>query len=314
MGLSEKVKLKIADVIIVLKSCFGMEPLMNKYDERFLHFVVHDKLKADIKLTIKIVNSFPRHDKTKQIFSTIHPGDRKKNWALFKEKKYYTLRQYIPRTRQEIVLNNSFDKGVFYLLKKNSDHSLCEVDKDSHIYTWKIDDIIYDALQIVLINYLAKKNGFFFHSAGLKDIEKSGFLFVGPTQLGKSTTAILWHTFSQAQVLNDDRIIVRRQKDRFSIYGTPWHGDFNDYLHSKQEKALLKKIFFIYQHPKNVAKRVYGIEAFNMLLPNTFPTFWDKEGLNKSLAFCHELVERIPCYKLGFRNDKSIIEFVRNIK
>ena len=114
-------------------------------------------------------------------------------------------------------------------------------------------------------------------------------------------------------VLNDDRIIVRKVKDKFYIYGSPWHGDFSDYLNSRIECALLQKLFFIYHASSNKAKEVFKAQAFAQLYPNVFPTFWDKESLNRIISFSWELVRAVPCFRLGLVKGKSTIKFIRGI-
>lgn len=157
---------------------------------------------------------------------------------------------------------------------------------------WNIIDIIYDFLQVLLINYLAYRNqGIFTHSAGIKDLDGSGLLFAGKSGAGKSTTARLWHKHSKARVLNDDRIIIRKLNGKFFIYGSPWHGEFSDYLSSEVESACLKKIFFIRHFSKNIAIQVLPKQAFILLYPVLFPAFRDKNCLENIAVFCDDLIK-----------------------
>jgi hypothetical protein len=168
---------------------------------------------------------------------------------------------------------------------------------------------------VLLINYFAQRNaGIFTHAIGIRELDGKGLLFAGKSGSGKSTTARLWYKHSKAMVLNDDRIIIRKLKDKFFIYGSPWHGAFSDYLISRIESAPLEKLFFIYRAPKNTVRQIPKKEAFNLLYPTLFPTFWDKGCLENIVSFCQDLIKKTPCYKLGFVNDNRIIRFVRTIK
>ncbi len=203
-----------------------------------------------------------------------------------------------------MLVNKTFDKVTAYLLPKQNKGLV-----------WNITDIIYDFLQVLLINYFAQRNsGIFTHSVGIKDVDGKGLLFAGKSGAGKSTTARLWHKHSKAMVLNDDRIIVRKVNGKFFIHGSPWHGEFSDYLGSRIETALLKKLFFIHHSPKNIATQIPPKPAFNLLYPALFPTFWDKECLENIAAFCDDLVKNVSCFNLGFAKDKSVIGFVRKQK
>jgi hypothetical protein len=149
---------------------------------------------------------------------------------------------------------------------------------------------------------------------GIKDVDGGGLLFAGESGAGKSTTARLWHKHSKAMVLNDDRIIVRKVNGKFFIYGSPWHGEFSDYLTSRIDSAALKRIFFIHHSPKNIAIQISPKPAFNLLYPALFPTFWDKNCLGNIAAFCDDLVKNVPCYSLGFVNNEKVINFIRRCK
>lgn len=296
-------KLKIADIIINLKSKFQMAALNEKYDWRYQNFFYSGEEKADINLKIETVKELPKiSGQSQKIFTTVHPLSKKTNWKLFKNKNHFIIEQYISVKNQRAILNQNFSRGAVYLKgeKKNQQ--------------WKISDLIYDLLQIILINYLARNDGFFVHGVGIKDIDNVGFLFPAKSGGGKSTTARLWDKNSKAKILNDDRVIVRKIKNKFFIFGTPWHGDFHDYLKSLPEKAELKKIFLIYHRKENKIEKLKTSEAFSIFYPNVFVTFWNKKTLKKQIEICHQLVKKTPVFYFGFRKEKSAIKFVRQAK
>lgn len=272
--------------------------------ERFNNFFYNGKAKPDIIVQVDIVDKFPKITKGKRIFTTFHFQDGSENWRLLKKGNGYVYKCPLKDKEQLMLVNKTFNRVTAYLLPK----------KEAG-YVWAISDIIYDFLQVLLINYFAQRNeGIFIHAIGVKDLDKMGMVFAGKSGAGKSTTARLWHRYSKAMVLNDDRIIVRKFNSKYVIYGSPWHGEFNDYLISRIESAPLKKLFFIYHSFKNIGKKVLSKEAFSFLYPALFPTFWDKECLENIASFCHDLVKNVPCYRLGFVNNKRVIGFVKKIK
>lgn len=296
-----RVKLQIADIIIQMKSKFKGELFTKKNSWRFNNFIYRGNKKPHIILDVKVVNNLPNLNGAKRFFLTTHPDSNQTNWSLYRRKDEAILRSYARKKKQHIVLNSAFDKGTVYISKEGN-------------LKWKLTDIIYDTLQIILINYLIKRDGIFVHAIGLRDIDSKGIIFPGKTGTGKTTLARLWHRHSRATILNDDRIIIRKIKRSFFIYGSPWHGDFGDYLISKIDSAKLTNLLFIYHSNNNSLKPISKKEAFNLLYPNLFPTFWDKRGLNKTIIFCEDLIENLPRYTLGFRKDKEIVNFVRRIK
>lgn len=304
-----KVKLKIADIIIQLKSEFALEKFSeeekkSQATERFNNFFYKGHNKPHIIIEVNIADKLPAIN-GKNIFITNHFQDGKENWRLLKKGGSYIYKSPLENKKQVVVINKNLDRITAYLLPK-----------ENKGYVWNATDLIYDFLQVLLINYLAQRQeGVFTHAIGVKDlVDGKGFLFAGKSGAGKSTTARIWHKSPKAMVLNDDRIIVRKVDGKFFIYGSPWHGEFSDYLTSRIEPAPLKKLFFIYHSPKNIARQILEKKAFNLLYPALFPTFWDKECLENIVSFCQELIKNVPCYSLGFVNDSKVIKFVRDLE
>lgn len=302
----EAVKLKVADVVILMQSRFSLERFSeeerkSQFTERFDNFFYSGKEKPHISIEVQIADKLPEIHAAKPLFITYHFQDKSENWRLLKKAGSYIYKSPLEDKKQLMLVNQTFDRVTAYLLPKKGKGKV-----------WTVNDIIYDFLQVLLINYFAqRKEGIFTHSVGIKDLDGTGLLFAGKSGAGKSTTARLWHKHSKAMVLNDDRIIARKHNNKFFIHGSPWHGEFSDYLASRIESAQLKKLFFIHHAPKNITKRLSQKMAFGLLYPALFPTFWDKERLENIVSFCQDLIKSVPCYSLGFVNDKRIIDFVR---
>lgn len=307
--MDHKVNLKIADTVILMQSRFPLEQLSEKEKklqvaERFDNFFYKGNQGPDIVIDIEIVDKLPKISDTKPVFITYHFQDKSENWRLLKKGDTYIYKCPLEDKKQIMLVNKTFDRVKAYLLPKKNKGN-----------TWNTSDIIYDFLQVLLINYFAQRNqGIFTHSVGIKDIDGRGLLFAGKSGAGKSTTARLWHKHSQAMVLNDDRVIVRKVNGKFFIYGSPWHGEFSDYLASRIESAPLKRIFFIHHSPENIATRISPKPAFSLLYPALFPTFWDRQCLGNIASFCDDLVKNVNCYSLGFVNNEKVINFVRRYK
>ena len=75
-----------------------------------------------------------------------------------------------------------------------------------------------------MMHFLALNSGMLIHAAGWR-INDSGWMFAGKSGAGKSTISNLIVEHTGGTFLSDDRIIVRKIKDNFLMYGTPWPGD-----------------------------------------------------------------------------------------
>ena len=321
---NSRISLKIADTIILLTSRFPiasttetLAPPLKKeiaaYGDlnwRFRNFIYKGKAKPDIKIKVKVVKKLPQAYLAEHIFITKHFQDGKENWRLVRRNSKFIYLSPLKHKEQYAVFNKDFTKAVIYLLPKTKND---ENGKKNLYFNWEYPDIIYDFLQIMMIHYFTLRDGLFTHGVGIQDIDKKGLLFVGKSGCGKTTTAKLWYKHTKARVLNDDRVIVRKIKNTFFIYGTPWHGDFSDYLSSHIERARLKRIFFIYHGKKNAARAVAGKESFTYLYPTIFPPFWDKAWLSRTTSLCLELIRRVPSCRMGFTKDKKVIAFTRQI-
>lgn len=307
-----------------------------KLSYRYENFVLKKRCaQPDIDLKLKVIPRFLRFD-PKILFATeretglIKEGmvGMRRRLRLKRRQKQRRIRMAMNAQKEEYL-----GKGIDWRLAELGDKFLLEggtggnfqvlLDKDlknGEVFIiddkgkWKITDIIYGFLQVLIIYYMAKyKLGIVTHSAGIRD-KNSGYLFIGKSGAGKSTTARIWDMHAKVKVLNDDRVIIRKKGRRFFIYGTPWHGDFSDYLKTSLEKAALNKMFFIYHRGKNYAASLSLRDNFNLLFQSSFLPFWDKKSLEFISHFLLDAAMNIPCYHLGFKNNEKVISYVRQLE
>jgi hypothetical protein len=304
-----KTKLKIAETVIMMQSLFPVEKLTEEEKkeraiERFDSFFYPRDEKCDILVEVEMVNELPQFPEARPLYITYHHINKNENWRLCKIDNGYIYKSPLKEKNHLMVVNEKFDSVTAYILPKE--------DKG---WVWNVFEIIDQFLQVLFIHYFAlRKEGIIIHAAGIKESDGRGLVFAGKSRCGKTTMARLWHRYSNAKILNDDRIIVRQQEGKFFMYMPPWYGDFNDYFVSRMKSAPLDKLFFIHQSSKNTSKRISYNETFHLIYPTVFSSFWSKEYLENIVSFCENLVRNVPCYKLGFVNDENVIEFVRKVE
>jgi len=298
------VKLNIADTVIQIQSRFPLkdsdeDELKTQIPRRSLY---QGRKKIHILINVEVIKKLPVIRNTKHCFITYHFPEKNEDWRLLKKGESYIYTSPLPERKQLMIINRLFDRVTAYFLPQKN-----------NTWVWYASDVVYEFLQVLLINYFAqRRNGIFAHAVGVRDLDGKGLLFFGKSGAGKTTLAKLWHRHSKAAVLNDDRIIVCKNNGRFFIHCSPWYGNFNDYLNSKVESAPITKIFFIrHARGKNSLRLLSEKSAFNRLYPAIFPTFWNRPGLENIVSFCQELIKSVPCYELGFVKDKDMIGFVR---
>lgn len=166
----------------------------------------------------------------------------------------------------------------------------------------------YPLDELLMLHLLARGRGAELHSCGVLDETGRGFLFLGQSGAGKTTTARLWEQRAGVSVLSDDRIILRRQDGKIFMYGTPWHGEGEL---ACAGRAPLNAIFFLRHGPRNHLQPLGRAEAAARLFSCGFPTFYDADGLDFTLAFFDEVTAAIPCYELSFMPDATAVDFVQ---
>ena len=152
--------------------------------------------------------------------------------------------------------------------------------------------------QILLARVLADKQGCYMHSAGVI-LEGKGLLFMGHSDAGKSTIVTMLK--EKAEILCDDRMIVRRHPEGFMVHGTWSHGDIPEV---SPHSAPLNAILFLEKDTDNHLeaindrrKIIRGLLAC-LIKPLGTADWWDK-----MLSLERDIAREIPCYSLHF--DKS---------
>lgn len=198
----------------------------------------------------------------------------------------------------------------FRLLSLSSDF------KTGHIYirppnlrkTKEIFPLAHPLCQTLYIILLSFNSGLLIHSSAVI-YKGKGYLFAGASEAGKSTMARIWNKVKGAEILSDDRAIIRKTTEGYRIYGTPWFGQERFY---SNKSAPLERIFFLHHDKKNVIAQADKLEAVSMLYRRSRLPHWDKEGISLSLKFMEEVSQNIPLFKLGFLPNKNIVDFIRN--
>ncbi len=174
----------------------------------------------------------------------------------------------------------------------------------------------YPLDELILINHLAQGRGTILHACGARlpragsggEGDARGLLFVGKSGAGKSTLAKLWGEAGGAEILSDDRVILRPEGTGARLYGTPWHGDARV---SSAATAPLDRIFLLAHGTQNRIAPVGPEEALETLLLNCFAPFYDRAGMEWTIDFIQSLLREVSVARLEFVPDGSAIRHLR---
>ncbi len=152
----------------------------------------------------------------------------------------------------------------------------------------------YPLDELLVTHYLASRGtGVEVHACGAVDRRGDGYLFVGASGAGKSTTAGWWQRQVGPRILSDDRVIVRTRADGFRIYGTPWHGELP---YSDTGAARLRGIYFLQKGARSELVRLRAAEAAARLLACSFFPLYDRRAIENCVCFAEQLCRSVPGY------------------
>jgi MoaA/NifB/PqqE/SkfB family radical SAM enzyme len=163
--------------------------------------------------------------------------------------------------------------------------------------------------QIWLAQALLPRQAFFVHSCGLV-VDGHGLLFIGHSQAGKSTLAKLFA--GQAELLCDDRNIVRRWPDRgWRVHGTWSHGELPQV---SARDAPLRAMFFLEQAPENAVLPIRErMEVRKRLIPCLPRPYVDAKWWQAIWPLVSSLVDGVPAYVLRFDKSGGIVPVIREL-
>lgn len=197
------------------------------------------------------------------------------------------------------------DMNLHRIAVFNPDHTRSEIYNDREEIYLKGDLhslTLFPTDQILLARILADREGCYLHSCGV-NFNGKGLLFVGNSEAGKSTIANMLK--GKAEILCDDRIIVRRQSDGFRIYGTWCNGEVTDV---SANSAPLKAILFLEKANENRLIPVNDKkEIAKKLLACLIKPFVTTEWWDKVLPLIDKISNEVCCYSLCFdKSDKAM--------
>jgi MoaA/NifB/PqqE/SkfB family radical SAM enzyme len=198
------------------------------------------------------------------------------------------------------VFNDNYTRGIIY----------------SHRHDWKYiikygwqSLSLFPTDQIWLGPLLADRQAMLLHSAAAI-VNGRGLIFVGRSDAGKSTTMELLKSARfdnglQAEILCDDRNVVRKWSDGWRVHGTWSHGDIADVSLSS---ARLQGVLFLEQAAVNSIdlladrKNIWRRLLATIIRPMVTAQWWQKE-----LDMIEQLVNEVPCYTMRFDKSGAII-------
>jgi hypothetical protein len=266
-------------------------------DSVYLPFMVADEKKAHI-VNIDITLTLEPQPLTEGFEKRFDAGD---SWALYEAGNGYCMTLRAPTFHESLwtaMISRDFTDITIYVSER--------LTRKENGKITIINPSQYPLDQIVLFCLLSLRNGALIHAAGAS-INGQAYLFAGKSGAGKSTLCRQFAQIASHEMFSDDRMAVRIIDGLFRAYGTPWPGDARI---AGNASAPLGGVLFLIHGAENAIKSLTPDKALNRLLPVTSIPWFDKDMTLSALAFCDELIARIPCYEFYFKPDKTAVYFL----
>ncbi len=225
---------------------------------------------------------------------------RKPPWAISRKGETWFYLGTVPNggpPQRVAVFDRGHTRGMIYNQPADEDR----VKKEGFVSL-----SLFPTDQIWLAPVLAERRACILHAAGVI-LDGKGLLFVGHSEAGKSTTVGMLK--DTAEILCDDRIIVRRWQDGFRINGTWSHGDVPNV---SAASAPLSAILFLQQAIENeIVPLTDRKEVWKRLLAALIRPVVTAEWWQKELDVLQEMVRDVPCYTMRFDKSGAIVERLR---
>ncbi len=195
-------------------------------------------------------------------------------------------------------------------------HTTLQISEESFAgCSFEADPLGYPLDELLIMHRLTQEQAIELHGVGIVGPDGASNLFVGHSGAGKSTTARLWTSLHDVEILSDDRIIVREDKicedkaredtTQIFMYGTPWHGEAHFAL---PQRAPLQRIFVLQHGQGNVLTRLTRSQMVAELFARSFVPFHRHEYVDNALSFLERVADSVPCYRYCFESDECAVE------
>lgn len=160
-------------------------------------------------------------------------------------------------------------------------------------------------LRILYSIFLVEEKGFLLHSASLIR-ENKGYLFCGQSETGKSTIIKI---NPQYLALTDEISIIKKKKDGFYIYNSPFWGELSP-RQTENINTKVEAIYILHKDKKNFVTKITQKETIIKLVSNIILYTQNLEINKKLLSVSIDFCKKVKAYDLHFLPNLSFWEVI----
>jgi hypothetical protein len=286
--------LRIGGIDVVISAVPGCRlRIANPLYRPFVVKTVAKRVAPRIRLSLK-TDRWPGHRHLAKMFDT------QDSWSLYGDGERFWLSLSPPPPEEPLWLA-CFDRGLERV------DLYCRAIPPKKSGPRMVDlPLVYPLDQLLLMYFLARRNGMLLHAAGLVRRGRV-YLFAGASGAGKSTLSGLLAAAGAGKLLSDERMIVRETAGTMNAFGTPWAGMAGI---ARPGSAPAAGIYFLRHGRDNHMEKLPAAEALDRLLPLVSIPWYDPDTMSPIIAFAKHFLAHVPAYEMSFLPDSSASEFI----
>ncbi len=133
-------------------------------------------------------------------------------------------------------------------------------------------------------------------------------LFSAPSEGGKSTQASLWEKYQNAEIINGDRAVIKKESDGWYVYSLPFCGSS---AICKNKSAKLKAIAFVNKSDINSVEKLNNGQKLSMIMQQINFENKKQDNFEKVMNLVDDLISTQKIIKLNCKIDKEATEVLR---
>jgi hypothetical protein len=166
-----------------------------------------------------------------------------------------------------------------------------------------LESLRYPMMPLILYYLSTKTKSLLVHASGVFDGE-DGRIFSGFSGVGKSTMAGIWRSLG-AEVINDDRLMLRKIDGRWWMFNTPM------YYSDTPKKAKLDFIYLPFHHLENTYERSNEMTIVLRFMAHCIQHGYNAKHVQWHLDQVLDLAKEIPFARLGVVPNNDVVTFIK---
>lgn len=154
---------------------------------------------------------------------------------------------------------------------------------------------------------LLKEEAIVMH-ASYVDWNGKAILFCGQSGAGKSTQASLWEKYEGAEIINGDRVLLKKKDGIWHAYGYPCCGSS---AICKNEMLQVHAIVMLEHGTDNIIQPMSVGSKMRAFIAGSERYLWDDSELDQVCAIAEQIIAEVPMYRFSCTPDRDAVDALK---